>query len=183
MFSQHEDKGQSFRGQSFRGRGHGRLNHSRGRGNNRFRSERNNWQPSQNNFKKETNSNTKKFTHDKSKVQCFNCKKFGHFASKCPQKDQEKEESNFIEEDLEPTLLMATIEEHQKVCLTEKNLESTKITTNDESLWYLDNGASNHMTGVRNHFNQIDEKITGNVQFRDGSCVEIKVKGSILLEC
>ena len=56
---------------------------------------------------------------------------------------------------------MATIEERQKFFLNEKNLKASKITTNDESLWYLDNGASNHMTGVKNHFKEIDEKITG----------------------
>ena len=31
MFSQHEDRGQSFRGQSFKGRGHGRLLFTRAR--------------------------------------------------------------------------------------------------------------------------------------------------------
>ncbi|GKC46200.1 zinc finger, CCHC-type containing protein, partial [Tanacetum coccineum] len=47
----------------------------------------------------------------------------------------------------------------------------------DESLWYLDNGASNHMTGVRTHFKEIDEKISGRVRFGDGSYVEIKENG------
>nr|GEY05167.1 putative zinc finger, CCHC-type [Tanacetum cinerariifolium] len=74
-----------------------------------FRSERKNWESSQNNFKKETNSNSNKFTRDKSKVLCFKCKEYGHFANKCPSKKEEQ--SNLIEEDLEPTLLMATVEE------------------------------------------------------------------------
>ncbi|KAJ9566785.1 LOW QUALITY PROTEIN: hypothetical protein OSB04_002751 [Centaurea solstitialis] len=179
MFTRHE-----HRGQSYRGRGRGRFNQSRGRGHNRFRSERKNWEPSQNSSRRETISNTtKKFTPDKSKVQCFKCKKYGHYATRCLEKDQEPEHSNLIEEDLEPTLLMATVEEHQKVFLNETNLEVNKMTTHDESLWYLDNGASNHMTGVKDHFNEIDEKITGNVRFGDGSYVEIKGKGSILLEC
>ncbi|GJX46767.1 hypothetical protein Tco_0271957 [Tanacetum coccineum] len=30
--------------------------------------------------------------------------------------------------------------------------------TNMDSLWYLDNGASNHMIGVREHFKELDEK-------------------------
>nr|GEV81258.1 zinc finger, CCHC-type [Tanacetum cinerariifolium] len=38
--------------------------------------------------------------------------KYGHFANKCPSKKEEQ--SNFIEEDLEPTLLMETTEEAQE---------------------------------------------------------------------
>nr|GEW89399.1 putative zinc finger, CCHC-type [Tanacetum cinerariifolium] len=74
-----------------------------------FRSERKNWESSQNSFKKETDSNSNKFTHDKSKVLCFKCKEYGHFANKCPSKKEEQ--SNLIEEDLEPTLLMTIVEE------------------------------------------------------------------------
>ncbi|GKD70450.1 zinc finger, CCHC-type containing protein [Tanacetum coccineum] len=104
LFTRHEDQGQQFRR-----RGHGGFNQSRGQENNKFRSERKNWESSQNNFKKETDSNSNKFTHDKSKVLCFKCKEYGHFANKCPSKKEEQ--SNLIEEDLEPTLLMATVEE------------------------------------------------------------------------
>ncbi|GKA58920.1 DETOXIFICATION 43-like protein [Tanacetum coccineum] len=69
LFTRHEDQGQQFRR-----RGHGGFNQSRGQENNKFRSERKNWESSQNNFKKETDSNSNKFTHDKSKVLCFKCK-------------------------------------------------------------------------------------------------------------
>ncbi|GJV36283.1 zinc finger, CCHC-type containing protein [Tanacetum coccineum] len=89
LFTRHEDQGQQLKK-----RGHGGFNQSRGQ---------------ENNFKKETNNNSNKFTHDKSKVLCFKCKKYGHFANKCPSKKEEQ--SSLIEEDLEPTLLMATIEE------------------------------------------------------------------------
>ncbi|GJV59508.1 zinc finger, CCHC-type containing protein [Tanacetum coccineum] len=44
---------------------------------------------------------------------------------------------------------------------------------------YLDNGASNHMTGMRDHFENLDEKVSGRVKFGDGSYIEIKGKGSI----
>nr|GEW53421.1 zinc finger, CCHC-type [Tanacetum cinerariifolium] len=33
--------------------------------------------------------------------------------------------------------------------------------TNKDSLWYLDNGASNHITGVREHFKELNEKVSG----------------------
>nr|GEZ85972.1 leucine-rich repeat protein [Tanacetum cinerariifolium] len=32
---------------------------------------------------------------------------------------------------------------------------------NMDSLWYLENGASNHMTGVREHFKELDEEVNG----------------------
>lgn len=63
------------------------------------------------------------------------------------------------------------------------------LVTNGESkqsksnLWYLDNGASNHMTGQRSKFNMVDESIIGWVNFGDGSTVEIKGRGSIILKC
>nr|GEX45702.1 putative zinc finger, CCHC-type [Tanacetum cinerariifolium] len=69
LFTRHEDQGQQFRR-----RGHSGFNQSRGQGNN---------------FKKETDSNSNKFTHDKSKVLCFKCKEYGHFANKCPSKKEE----------------------------------------------------------------------------------------------
>ena len=47
-------------------------------------------------------------------------------------------------------------------------------------IWYLDNGASNHMTGDRNKFKEIDPSFTGKVRFGDGSAVEIQGIGSIV---
>nr|GEW64048.1 ribonuclease H-like domain, reverse transcriptase, RNA-dependent DNA polymerase [Tanacetum cinerariifolium] len=77
---------------------------------------------------------------------------------------------------------MAILEyEEQKVLLHEEDIGYKE--TNMDSLWYLDNGASNHMTGVREHFKELDEKVSGKVRFRDGSYIEIKGKGSIRIEC
>lgn len=42
------------------------------------------------------------------------------------------------------------------------------------NLWYLDNGASNHMTGFREKFTMLDENVTGSVHFEDGSTVKIE---------
>nr|GFB59528.1 zinc finger, CCHC-type [Tanacetum cinerariifolium] len=86
LFTRYEEQG--------RRRGHGGSNQSRGQ---------------ENNFKKETHNNSDKLTHGKSKVMCFKCKEYRHFANRCPLKKEEQ--SNLIEEDLEPQLLMAIIEE------------------------------------------------------------------------
>ena len=48
------------------------------------------------------------------------------------------------------------------------------------NMWYLDNGASNHMTGDQTKFKDLDEKLIGNAKFGDGSIVLIQGKGSIL---
>ncbi|GKA18221.1 hypothetical protein Tco_0698058 [Tanacetum coccineum] len=106
----------------------------------------------------------------------------GHIAPKCPQRTKPNEQSNLVEEDLEPTLLMAILEdEEQKVSLHKEDVGYKE--TNMDSLWYLDNEASNHMTGVREHFKELDGKVSGKVRFGDGSYIEIKGKGSILIEC
>nr|GEW44218.1 zinc finger, CCHC-type [Tanacetum cinerariifolium] len=116
----------------------------------------------------------------------------GHIAPNCPQRTKTNEQSNLVEEDLEPTLLMAILEdsdegkqvkevEEQNISLHEEDVGYKEA--NMDSLWYLDNGASNHMTRVREHFKELDEKVSGKVRFGDGSYIEIKGKGSILIEC
>lgn len=49
-----------------------------------------------------------------------------------------------------------------------------------DNVWYLDNGASNHMTGNRDYFKFIDKSIIGKVRFGYDSRIDIKGKGSIL---
>ncbi|GKB24812.1 zinc finger, CCHC-type containing protein, partial [Tanacetum coccineum] len=137
MFTRHDSRGKNFRG---RGRGKHKFSH---------------------------NNNFRKSNYDTSKLQCYRCRKIGHIAPNCPLKTKKHEQSNLVEEDLEPTLLMAILEdldqgkqvkevEDQKISLHEEDVGYKE--TSMDSLWYLDNGASNHMTGVREHFKELDEK-------------------------
>ncbi|XP_063942657.1 uncharacterized protein LOC108204029 [Daucus carota subsp. sativus] len=57
--------------------------------------------------------------------------------------------------------------------LTYKGYEGGKKDT-----WYLDSGASNHMTGHKELFTEIDDTISGEVTFGDSS--KIPVKGKVL---
>lgn len=52
----------------------------------------------------------------------------------------------------------------------------------DGNTWYLDIGASNHMSGCRKQFTQPDMSIRGLGKFRDGSTVTIGSRGSVLIE-
>jgi hypothetical protein len=49
-----------------------------------------------------------------------------------------------------------------------------------DGVWYLDSGASNHMTGDRAAFTDLDTSITGSVKFGDGSMVDICGQGTVL---
>nr|GEU51461.1 zinc finger, CCHC-type [Tanacetum cinerariifolium] len=174
MFTRHGNKRKYFRG-----RGRGKHRFSQGRNHENFKEENKDEETSHKNF---NTNNFKKSNYDTRKLQCYKCKKIGHISPKCPQRTKPYEQSNLVEEDLEPTLLMAILEdEEQKVSLHEEDVGYKE--TNKDSLWYLDNGASNHMTGVREYFKELNEKVSGKVRLGDGSYIEIKGKGSILIEC
>ena len=50
----------------------------------------------------------------------------------------------------------------------------------DANLWYLDTGATNHMTGAQEVFTELDTSIRGSVRFGDGSTAAIEGQGTIL---
>ncbi|GKA74913.1 retrovirus-related pol polyprotein from transposon TNT 1-94 [Tanacetum coccineum] len=61
-------------------------------------------------------------------------------------------------------------------------LPKNESNTDEDDVWYFDNGASNHMTGTYSYFYELNENITGRIKFGDGSCVRLKGKGSILFQ-
>ncbi|KAJ9567458.1 LOW QUALITY PROTEIN: hypothetical protein OSB04_003424 [Centaurea solstitialis] len=153
----------------------------RGRGNNRGRGGRGAFSTP----RRAATSSSK----DKSHIKCFNCDTYGHYASECPNPKRKDDEINLIrtQED-EPALMMAICvqEKPEMVLLNEDKVLPKRYASDPKEhndIWYLDNGASNHITGKRSHFAELDEKIVGRVRFGDGSTVEIKGKGSVLLEC
>ena len=119
---------------------------------------------------------------DLSKITCYQCDKKDHYASSCLDrllKLQETAESVANSETQEAEYLMV----NEVVYLNEKNVnpQDFEKSSDRDNIWYLDNGASNHMTGSRNFFKTIDESITGKVRFGDDSRIDIKGKGSIML--
>lgn len=69
---------------------------------------------------------------------------------------------------------------HEAVLLNEKNVHPKDFETYTDNVWYLDNGASNHMTENLKYFKHIDESVTGKVRFGDDSRIDIRGKGSVL---
>ena len=161
-----EESGKSHQrrgGGQVRGRGRGYGN---GRG----------WRPNEDNNNHRGGISTRgrgrgyqKPRYDKSSIKCYNCEKFGHYASECraPKNAKVEEKSNYVEErNHEEDMLLMAFKEDGK---------------DDVHKWYLDSGASNHMCGQRSMFVELDESKEGNVALGDESMMEVKGKGNILI--
>jgi hypothetical protein len=90
--------------------------------------------------------------HDMSKVKCFSCHKPEHYASQFPNKKKDKKKSQtaastdideFSSRFDEDFLLIA--------CLSISSTRATRV-------WYIDSGASYHMTGLRKYFSSFREE-------------------------
>lgn len=184
--------GASPQGQRTRG---GHVFRGRGRGN--FRNNGGGRGQQQSQTKQEEINQNVNSTRDQSTVKCFNCNVYGHYAMECRkprrEKDKNKEqtpEANLTKfEDDEPTLLLTECENRggDLVLLNGEivvsNFGQKKGVTANKNMWYLDNGASNYMTGHREKFCELNENVTGQVRFGDGSTVKIERKGTIVFKC
>ena len=53
----------------------------------------------------------------------------------------------------------------------------------DENSWYLDTRASNHMSGARRVFHELNTSVVGKVCFSDHSMIDICGRGIVLFKC
>ncbi|KAJ9565988.1 hypothetical protein OSB04_001954 [Centaurea solstitialis] len=173
---------------SSRGRGRGLNIRGRGRGGGRGRGNTQNHgypEPPKN---REDQKGKPREQRDLSNIRCYRCDKYGHFVSRCPDRIKNHEanlnetQEGDINQEEETFFMMNAVEE--TVFLNEAKYipPTVEPNTDEDGVWYLDNGASNHMTGNYSYFSELNERITGRVRFGDGSCVAIKGKGSILFE-
>lgn len=168
--SRNSNESQASRGynsynNNYRGRGRGGR---RGRG--RYNDNR---------YNERYNENRYNEARDASRITCFRCDKVGHYVADCPDlklKLQEVQEDEVKDTQEADKLLM-----HEIVYLNEGKVvpSNYEISEEEDSIWYLDNGASNHMSGDRRYFSKIDESITGRVRFGDDSHIDIRGKGTI----
>lgn len=93
-----------------------------------------------------------------SKINCFHCHEYEHYATNCPQKKSSKNEPIVVEAG--------------EALASQFELDFTLIACMANivmrSMWYLDNGAPFPMTGNRDLYNALEEKdLKQNIDFGD----------------
>ncbi|KAL4179951.1 hypothetical protein AMTRI_Chr13g89770 [Amborella trichopoda] len=157
-------KGQRGCGNGMRGHGRGNFNYGGVRDQNHAQAQRG---QGRGKFSRPYNHSR----YEKSMIQRYNCKKYGHYSSKCRYRSQNDvfEIANFVEKkngEEEPTLLLAY-----------KDKNDNQINT-----CYLDPRASNHMCGRKELFVELNKLSHGHVTFGDSSKRPLKGKGKILIK-
>jgi hypothetical protein len=142
---------------------------------------------------------------DRRKGNCRYCGKAGHWAKECRKAKRDRERGiavNLTEADEEEEHLLLMAMDCDEVALTSAtdvvNLtvpsSGERVFLNEErarvelrqhindtdTAWYLDTGASNHMTGDELVFAELSKKVSGTVRFGDGSLVEIQGRGTVM---
>jgi hypothetical protein len=107
------------------------------------------------------------------KVRCFACNQLGHYVGQCPNKKKKKQQ--------DVTATIAKEEEFQTQFERECSLIGCCSTVETPSSdWYIDSGASSHMSGVREHFSDLrDPEIRLEIVLGDDTVVKAVEHGTI----
>ncbi|KAI5323652.1 hypothetical protein L3X38_032724 [Prunus dulcis] len=134
---------------------------------------------SSNNQQGSSNSNNQ---NGRSSIQCYVCNKYGHKSADCrykctrcripnhSQRDcryQKNNEANFTENnDSQEQLFYTCFSSHK----------------DSQDVWYVDSGCSNHMTGNKQCFVKLEEKVNSQVKLGDGKLHNVEGKGIISVQ-
>ncbi|GAU36721.1 hypothetical protein TSUD_318190 [Trifolium subterraneum] len=121
--------------------------------------------------KKEGGQKTKK---DKSTIQCYNCNKYGHYASEC--KAPKKKKSQNTEEEANVAQDDSTSEDDVSfmVTITDETTESM--------VWYFDTGCSNHMTGNKSILTDFNKCLNTRIKLANGNFIAAEGMGNVVIQ-
>lgn len=92
----------------------------------------------------------KKKKKDLSKIKCFSCHQFGHYATKCSNLKNGSQMDQVVDS--------AKIDEFSSSFEKEFSLIACKTSLVGINVWYIDNRASCHMMGNKDYFCKLTEK-------------------------
>ncbi|GAU22332.1 hypothetical protein TSUD_106600 [Trifolium subterraneum] len=121
--------------------------------------------------KKEGGQKTKK---DKSTIQCYNCNKYGHYASEC--KAPKKKKSQNTEEEANVAQDGSTSEDDVSfmVTITDETTESM--------VWYFDTGCSNHMTGNTSILTDFNKCLNTRIKLANDNFIAAECMGNVVIQ-
>ncbi|KAK2426061.1 putative mitochondrial protein [Trifolium repens] len=115
---------------------------------------------------------------NKKHIQCYNCQKYGHFASECRGKKVPRQHNN--EES------KANVAENDNGSDPDPLLVQMMATTDDtfpkDDGWYLDTGCSTHMTGNKSWLINYDASKKSTIRFADSRTVQSEGIGDVLIK-
>nr|GEX61724.1 copia-type polyprotein [Tanacetum cinerariifolium] len=101
----------------------------------------------------------------KATVECFNCHKLGHFQFECPEWGKR---ANFAEMDEDEELLLMAYIESRGASI--------------EEVWFFDSGCSNHMSGNKEWFTDLDENFKHTVKLGNDSRINVTGRGNVRMK-
>lgn len=113
----------------------------------------------------------KKKDRDMSKVKCWACQKMGHYATMCPEGKKGIAASIAVEQ-------FASQFDQEFAFITSTSNRSTS-----SDVWYIDSGASRHMTGAQEFFSKLAERALNiEIVLGDDRTVRVVGVGTVTLE-
>jgi gag-polypeptide of LTR copia-type/Integrase core domain/GAG-pre-integrase domain len=103
----------------------------------------------------------------KKNVQCYYCNRYGHYRAECYKKKRDEEQASYVEEKKEEQKLLMAFTQNQ---------------TDASRIWFLDSGCSNHMTGLKHLFKELDENYKLDVKFGNDKKMQVEGKGTIAIQ-
>jgi hypothetical protein len=106
-------------------------------------------------------------SNDKSSIQCYYCKKYGHYESECRKKQADQLSGR------------AHVSNHEGETSDGMFLSCHKTEEQHKDLWLLDSGCNNHMTGNKDLLSCIDSSISSDITLGNDSLVKVQGKGTV----
>jgi transposase InsO family protein len=161
-----------------RGRGRGRGHQGRGsttsdqhsNGGNRQQSQHQNFQGHKQQHQNQNfqpQRGRERRSNGKSSIQCYYCKKCGHYESKCKKKQADH------------LSIKAHVSNHMGETSKGMFLSCHKSEEQPKDIWLLDSGCNNHMTGNKYLLSCIDSSISSNITLGNDSLVKFQGKGIV----